>query len=122
MSTILSLIFSLYREDSFVPDILVMEDNFDKTKFSPAANISNSPQHWDNSEKTRDWDIHRSGNVMPSNKELNVEVANPKSKTRQVSRQRKRKEEKKGRQNIRMDIAELESYYDDYFDEILRQL
>ena len=34
----------------------------------------------------------------------------------------KRKEEKKGRQNIRMDIAELESYYDDYFDEILRQL
>ena len=100
-----------------------MEDNFNKTKFSP-ADISNSPQDWDNGghfghQKTREWDIHRSGNV---DREINFQVANPKSKTNQVTRQKIRKSENKLRNNIRKDIFDLESYYDDYFEDILRQL
>ena len=86
--------------------------------------MANSPQNWDNGghfghQKTGDWDIDRSGNV---DRDINIEVANPKSKTKQVSRQRKRKSQNKERKNIRKDILELESYYDDYFEDILRQL
>ena len=97
------------REDSTLPDVLIM-DNFDPS-MDDMTDLR--PLYEDLSSQYEDLSSQYEDRVRSRYDDISYSFADPKESQRQVERKRKLQNR---------ESEEMYNLYDDYFDEILRQL